>query len=88
MFELPLIQSSTQMRAGGPQLLAELVATFELLLVVPGHRRAEDAPWMLAARIGAAYWFTASTSFARMILAHPGGIPQHSGDLHETLIIL
>ena len=40
------------------------VATFGLLLVVLGHRRPEDAPWMVAAWIGAAYWFTASTSFA------------------------
>jgi glycerol uptake facilitator-like aquaporin len=44
--------------------LAEGVATFGLLLVVIGHRRSEDAPWMVAAWIGAAYWFTASTSFA------------------------
>ena len=34
------------------------------LLVVLGHRRPEDAPWMVSAWIGAAYWFTASTSFA------------------------
>jgi len=33
-------------------------------MVVLGHRRSEDAPWMVAAWIGAAYWFTASTSFA------------------------
>ena len=46
------------------QWLAEGVATFGLLLVVIGHRRAEDASWMVAAWIGAAYWFTASTSFA------------------------
>jgi glycerol uptake facilitator-like aquaporin len=64
MFELPLIQSSTHIRAGGAQWLAEFVATFGLLLVVLGHRRAQDAPWMVAAWIGAAYWFTASTSFA------------------------
>jgi glycerol uptake facilitator-like aquaporin len=64
MFELPLIQSATHVRAGAPQLLAEFVATFGLLLVVMGHRRTEDAPWMVAAWIGAAYWFTASTSFA------------------------
>jgi glycerol uptake facilitator-like aquaporin len=35
-----------------------------LLLVVIGHRRTQDAPWMVACWIGAAYWFTASTSFA------------------------
>ena len=46
------------------QWLAEAIATLGLLLVVIGHRRAEDAPWMVACWIGAAYWFTASTSFA------------------------
>jgi glycerol uptake facilitator-like aquaporin len=45
-------------------MLAEAVATFGLLLVVVGRRRAEDAPGMVACWIGAAYWFTASTSFA------------------------
>jgi glycerol uptake facilitator-like aquaporin len=64
MFELPLVEISTHTRAGWPQLLAELVATFGLLLVILGHRRPEDAPWMVACWIGAAYWFTASTSFA------------------------
>lgn len=64
MFELPLIQSSLHARTGPAQWLAEAVATCGLLLVVLGHRRPEDAPWMVAAWIGAAYWFTASTSFA------------------------
>ena len=64
MFELPLLQASTHVRTGWPQWLAEFVATFGLLLVVLGHRRSQDAPWMVAAWIGAAYWFTASTSFA------------------------
>jgi glycerol uptake facilitator-like aquaporin len=64
MFQLPLIQPSTHIRAGASQWLSEAVATCGLLLVVLGHRRSEDAPWMIAAWIGAAYWFTASTSFA------------------------
>ena len=64
MFELPLLQFSTHVRTGGAQWLAEFVATLGLLLVVLGHRRAQDAPWLVAAWIGAAYWFTASTSFA------------------------
>jgi glycerol uptake facilitator-like aquaporin len=64
MFELPLWQSSVHVRTGPAQWLAESVATFGLLLVILGHRRVEDAPWMVAAWIGAAYWFTASTSFA------------------------
>jgi glycerol uptake facilitator-like aquaporin len=64
MFVLPWIQSSLHVRTGRAQWLAEAVATCGLLLVVLGHRRAKDAPWMVAAWIGAAYWFTASTSFA------------------------
>jgi glycerol uptake facilitator-like aquaporin len=64
MFETPLWQLSVHVRTGPAQWLAEFVATFGLLMVVLGHRRSEDAPWMVAAWIGAAYWFTASTSFA------------------------
>jgi glycerol uptake facilitator-like aquaporin len=64
MFKLPLLQSSVHVRAGGAQWLGEFVATLGLLLIVLGHERPRDAPWMIAAWIGAAYWFTASTSFA------------------------
>jgi glycerol uptake facilitator-like aquaporin len=64
MFSLPLIQSSAHERTGIAQWIAEFVATLGLLLVVLGHRKAQDAPWMVAAWIGAAYWFTSSTSFA------------------------
>jgi glycerol uptake facilitator-like aquaporin len=64
MFGLPWVQSSLHIRTGPGQWLAEAIATFGLLLVVLGHRRPQDAPWMVAAWIGAAYWFTASTSFA------------------------
>jgi glycerol uptake facilitator-like aquaporin len=64
MFGLPWLQSSVHVRSGSAQWLAEAVATFGLLLVVLGHHRVQDGPWMIAAWIGAAYWFTASTSFA------------------------
>ena len=64
MFGLPWLQSSGHVRTGLAQWLAEGVATFGLVLVVLGHRRPQDAPWMVAAWIGAAYWFTSSTSFA------------------------
>ena len=64
MFSLPLIQASVHERTGIAQWIAEFVATLGLLLVVLGHRKADDAPWMVAAWIGAAYWFTSSTSFA------------------------
>jgi glycerol uptake facilitator-like aquaporin len=59
-----LIQASLHLRTGMAQWLAEFVATFGLLLVILGHQRARDAPWMVAGWIGAAYWFTSSTSFA------------------------
>ena len=64
MFAQPLWQTSLHARTGFAQWLAESVATFGLLLIVLGHRRSEDAPWMVAAWIAGAYWFTASTSFA------------------------
>lgn len=63
MFDLPILQWSTKLRSGQGQWIAELVATAGLLLVVlraPASRVAA----MVAAYIGAAYWFTASTSFA------------------------
>lgn len=64
MFALPLLQVATQARTGVAQWLAELVATAGLVIVVLGLRRAQDASWMVACWIGAAYWFTSSTSFA------------------------
>src|SRR5476649_1320232 len=64
MFELPLIQASVHLRTGLAQWLSEAVATAGLILVVVGSARPNDAAWRVAAWIGAAYWFTASTSFA------------------------
>ena len=63
MFDVELLQLSGRVRSGAGQWLAEVVATFGLVLVVlraPAGRAAA----MVAAYIGAAYWFTASTSFA------------------------
>jgi glycerol uptake facilitator-like aquaporin len=64
MFELPALQASLHARTGIAQWVAEFVATFGLLLVVLGHRAPANPAWLVAAWIGAAYWFTASTSFA------------------------
>ena len=66
MFELPAFTLSTHARAGAAQLLAELVATFGLVATIHGvSRRSPSAtPFAVAAYIVAAYWFTASTSFA------------------------
>ena len=64
MFALPIIETSQHVRSGVAQFVSEMVATFGLSLVVLGHARSKDAAAMVAAWIGAAYWFTASTSFA------------------------
>jgi glycerol uptake facilitator-like aquaporin len=64
MFELPLLQTSTHARGGPSQFLSEVVATFGLLFVILASKRARNVPWLVASWIGAAYWFTASTSFA------------------------
>jgi glycerol uptake facilitator-like aquaporin len=64
MFNLSWLQWSTHVRTGPGQWLAEVVATFGLVLVVLGYQRSQDVAWMVAAWIGAAYWFTSSTSFA------------------------
>lgn len=64
MFGMQLLQVSTHERSTVGEYLGEVVATAGLLIVIAGHRRAQDAPWMVAAWIGAAYWFTSSTSFA------------------------
>ena len=65
MFGLPLLQRSTHDRGGGAQFFSECVATFGLLVVVHGAgKRTAVVPLTVAAYIIAAYWFTASTSFA------------------------
>lgn len=66
MFDLPLLQPGTHVRTGGPQWLSEAVATFGLLLtILLGIRHRSNAvPVLVAGYIFAAYWFTASTSFA------------------------
>ena len=66
MFDEPLVSASTHVRAGASQMFSEFVATFGLLSVIWGvsRRRGSVVPFAVAAYIAAAYWFTASTSFA------------------------
>jgi arsenate reductase len=67
MFELPAVQISDRSRSGSGVWLAEVVATFGLLLVVfalARSKRTSIAPFAVAAWIGGAYFFTSSTSFA------------------------
>lgn len=63
MFDLPILQTSVKLRTGTGQWIAEVVATAGLILTIL-RVPAGKASTMVAAYIGAAYWFTASTSFA------------------------
>ena len=63
MFDMNVVQFSTKLRGGAGQWVAEMVATAGLLLVIL-RAPAGRASSMVAAYIGAAYWFTSSTSFA------------------------
>jgi glycerol uptake facilitator-like aquaporin len=66
MFDLPVMTASTHIRTGHAQWLSEGVATFGLVLtILAGVRfQGQSIPWLVGLYITAAYWFTASTSFA------------------------
>jgi glycerol uptake facilitator-like aquaporin len=71
MFALPLIELSLKTRSGGSQWFAEGVAAFGLVAtILAGIRFQRHAvPWLVGLYITAAYWFTASTSFANPAVA-------------------
>jgi glycerol uptake facilitator-like aquaporin len=66
MFAMPFIEFSEKVRSGPAQWFAEAVATFGLVGVILGGLRfnSSEIPWLVGLYITAAYWFTASTSFA------------------------
>jgi glycerol uptake facilitator-like aquaporin len=66
MFELPIIHASTKIRTGFAQWVGEFIATFGLTMVIRAGSKfhARLVPFMVAAYITSAYWFTSSTSFA------------------------
>ena len=66
MFDLPLMQASHTLRSGAGQWWSEMVATFGLVYLVLSLERSSAwaAPFAVGSYIAAAYWFTASTSFA------------------------
>ncbi|MDX2220197.1 MAG: MIP/aquaporin family protein [Burkholderiales bacterium] len=66
MFDLALVQHGVKVRAGAAQVLSESIATFGLVLVILGvlKQRADSIAVAVGLYITAAYWFTASTSFA------------------------
>lgn len=71
MFDLAILQTSSKVRTGGPQWFAEVTATFGLMFIILGglRARANAIPWLVGLYITAAYWFTASTSFANPAVA-------------------
>jgi glycerol uptake facilitator-like aquaporin len=64
MFGLTLIHASKHTRSGAAQWLSEFIATFGLLLIIWGSSKSKAVAYAVASYITAAYWFTASTSFA------------------------
>lgn len=64
MFDLSLIQTATHAKTGFGQFLSEVLATAGLIAVALSCTTSKQAAWRIPAWIGAAYWFTASTSFA------------------------
>jgi glycerol uptake facilitator-like aquaporin len=71
MFSLPVLSISAHIRSGPAQAFSEFVATFGLLAVIFGcvRTRPSAVPYAVGAYITAAYWFTASTSFANPAVA-------------------
>lgn len=64
MFAMPIFEASSHVRTGVGQWISEVVATAGLILVAFSAPSIKEAAWRVPAWIGAAYWFTASTSFA------------------------
>ena len=66
MFDLPILQTSVHVRSGAGQFVSEVVATVGLLVLILGlsHHAIDRIAAAVGAYIAAAYWFTASTSFA------------------------
>ena len=71
MFDMPLLAASLKTRTGSAQWFSEAVAAFGLIVTILGGIRfaRESVPWLVGLYITAAYWFTASTSFANPAVA-------------------
>jgi glycerol uptake facilitator-like aquaporin len=71
MFDMSLLAASVKVRTGTPQWFSEAVAAFGLIVTILGGIRfaRESVPWLVGLYITAAYWFTASTSFANPAVA-------------------
>jgi len=76
MFDISILQASTTARTGAAQWLSEWVATFCLVttILIALRANATAIPWLVGLYITAAYWFTASTSFANPAVAIARGL--------------
>jgi glycerol uptake facilitator-like aquaporin len=86
MFGQRILMLSTHTRTGSPQIFSEFVATFGLLSVIWGcsRRRSATVPFAVAAYITAAYWFTASTSFANPAVTIARGLTDTFAGIRPT----
>lgn len=71
MFDMPMLAASLKVRTGASQWFSEGVAAFGLIVTILGgiHFARDSVPWLVGLYITAAYWFTASTSFANPAVA-------------------
>jgi glycerol uptake facilitator-like aquaporin len=71
MFDMSLLAASVKVRTGPAQWFSEAVAAFGLIVTILGGIRfaRTNVPWLVGLYITAAYWFTASTSFANPAVA-------------------
>ena len=88
MFETPVLQVSARLRDGPAQWLSEGVAAFGLVLTILGGLRfaPERIPALVALYICAAYWFTASTSFANPAAAVARSLSDSFADIAPTSV--
>jgi glycerol uptake facilitator-like aquaporin len=86
MFGLPLFSASTHVRSGPAQIFSEFIATFGLLAVIWGcvRQRPSAVPFAVGAYITAAYWFTASTSFANPAVTLARSVTNTSAGIRLT----
>ena len=86
MFDLELLQFSTKARTGSAQWFAESVATFGLIMTILGTLRFKEAavPMAVGLYITAAYWFTASTSFANPAVTIARGFSDTFAGINPT----
>jgi glycerol uptake facilitator-like aquaporin len=87
MFAMPILELSTKLRDGPSQWLSEFVATSGLLLTIAGCARKPDTtPALVGLYIAAAYWFTASTSFANPAVTLARALTNSFAGIHPASV--